>query len=322
MVEGHNVPMRSIRGSTLVKAVTAIVALTTIVYGGLWALNIDDRRTYALLDTALDYGGVDDRGVRSYRTEEPRAFGTRCVGRTSVGLMTADMNGLDGLAVAATMADRYEQQGWAVRRFIANTKNDTGEEGRRIFIATTDEMSLRGIFNDRGAQLGIRTGPCVIDYVNNDNVSLEVDTFDRDLAQQDRLFALLDTAIAYGVEADRERELLIEDGRMAATFPRTPGCDGASYQANARARMVSGGGVERAEVIAERFEQEGWEVQRLETRWLVRWFIATREDVSMLAEMRNTTVNLDVRAGPCITVHTSSELITTANPVREFTPIP
>lgn len=287
-------------------------------------MGIDERRTYALLDTALNYGGVDDRGAKSYRTEDLPAYEIGCVDPTSIGSMTADMSGIDGLRAAATIADRYEQRGWAVQRYVANPVNAAGEEGRRIFIASTDEISLRGFFNARGAQLGIRTGPCQVDYVFHEASSLQVDTFDRDPAQKDDVDTLLDTAIMYGTESYRGSKRLVEvTWRLTASFPRAPGCNAESYQANTRARIEGGGGLIRAIVIADRYEGAGWVVERFEDRNSeVRWFIANRAYNSVLGEMRDTNVSFDVRAGICSTKHKGSELISTARRVRQFTPAP
>ncbi len=301
--------MRLLLDSGWVKVLAVVAVLAAVIYGGVWVYKIDERRIYGLLETALDYGGIDDRGFRSYRTEGPAA---PCTDRASVGSMGADMNGLDGLAVAATIADRYEQEGWTVTRFISGIDFDTGEEATRWLIADTDEVSLIGTFSVGGVELGIRTGPCLVPNGISDSLALQVGTFERDPAAEDLVYGLLDAALGFGgIDATRPR--------WAVSFPKERGCEGGAYQGNVFAEISTGNGLGKAAIIADRYEEQGWSVQRYadgRERESSRWVIATTDGVSVQVQLNPTGAVIDVRAGPCIVNHSGSEISDFARPVQ------
>jgi len=301
--------MRSFLKRKRGKAAAAVFVLAIVGYSAVWIYKIEERRTYGLLETALEYGGIEDHEFRSYGTRPGRCRGPDRE-RQPTGFMTAGIKSGDGLEVAATIADRYEQEGWTVKRFISSINFETGQGRIRGFIATTDERSLQGDFDVGSVQLGIRTGPCLTGHVSG---ALQVETFERDQAGEDRVFELLDTAMEYG-------SIDGPGNRFSASLPKESRCDGSAYQANTVVKFDLRRRLETAEEVAGRYELEGWKVQRYSDNPPdeVRSIIATTDERSLKMTFSSTTAILNARAGPCIIRHNISDLGNNIEPVDQW----
>jgi len=159
--------------------------------------------------------------------------------------------------------------------------------------------------------LGVRTGPCLVNNIQTESQALQVETFEQDPAGQDLVYGLLDIALGFGGVEGPGR-------RRAASFPKEPGCEGGAYQGNVLVEIEGREGLARATIIADRYEEEGWRVQRYadgRDRESSRWFIATTDGVSLRARVGPIGATLDVRAGPCIVDH-PGEISDNARPVE------